>query len=271
MRNLIFFLVAAANLATASPIHIKARSSAAERVNYINFLNNWELSVPNPDLDATDRIVVYYDLDRILPLCNATINTPNTLVTAFYQIRGQTTSTVLLDTHPTPILQNDNFAIPSLTGPGDLAMWFSCATDGSAPKFDSNMGKNYHFNIDGAMLYFAQDFTTITTGKLLEGDPILVQYDITRMSKMCPTDDMHFDLAITGYYKFNNSPITQFPVYYQGYAFHAGPLHEYSEAVITSAITVPGQLSIWFSCQSGLGSGWDSNFGKNWNFQIAQA
>ncbi|KAJ3327842.1 hypothetical protein HDU76_011026 [Blyttiomyces sp. JEL0837] len=261
--------ITAATITTASPINVGYRSTTNARVSYINFYSNWDMFVPNSDMDATDQIIVNYNVDRILPLCNATADMPNTTVTAFYQIRNQTTSVTLLDTHPTtPVSRQDSFQIPPLSGPGDLAMWFSCSSNNTAPKFDSKYGANYHFTVNGAMIHFVNSFSSVVTGSLKSGDPILVQYDIERVNKLCPSDGTHSDLVIDGYYKIDNNPITQFPVYYKSYAFLAGPQRPYTEAVITSAITVPGKLSVWFSCQSNAGSGWDSNFGNNWNFDI---
>ncbi|KAJ3327840.1 hypothetical protein HDU76_011024 [Blyttiomyces sp. JEL0837] len=249
--HLIAVLIAS-TLAAASPI--KSRSSGGARTNYITFEKDWS---------------VY----------------PNTTVTAFYQINGQVTSTVLLDTHPTPIYKKDDYVIPPLSGLGDLAMWFTCATNGSAPKYDSKYGANYHFNIDGAMLYFKEDFNTITTGSVRIGDPVLVQYNITRVAKICPTDDTHFtaknntvlnksnhekqDLTITGNYQINDGQVSTFPIYQQSYNFHSGPQKQYTEGVIEGAVITPGKLAIWFSCQSAIASGWDSNFGKNWVFPIS--
>ncbi|KAJ3316598.1 hypothetical protein HDU76_001679 [Blyttiomyces sp. JEL0837] len=259
----LFAVLAGSTFATASPI--SARSNG---VSYINFYKQWQ-QVASNDIQATDKIVVNYDLDRVLPLCNATVNTPNTTVTAFYQIHGQVNSLVLLDTHPSPVYQNQTFTIPALQGPGDLQFWFSCASNSSAPKYDSNLGNNYHFNVNGAQLYFAPDFTTITTGTVQAGEPVLVQYNITRVQKICPTDATHFDLTITGNYQVNNGAVTQFPIYSQQYAFHSGPIHSYSEGVIPASAVSSGSISFWFTCQSGIASGYDSNFGKNWVFGVS--
>ncbi|KAJ3312520.1 hypothetical protein HDU76_002870 [Blyttiomyces sp. JEL0837] len=259
----LFAVLAASTLATASPI--SARSNG---VSYINFYKNFQQVAPT-DIQATDSIVVNYDLDRVLPLCNAAVNTPNTVVTAFYEVHGQTNSVVLLDTYPSPAYQNQTFTVPALQAPGDIQFWFSCATGKAVPKYDSNLGNNYHFTINGAQLYFAPDFTTITTGNLKAAEPVLVQYNVTRVEKICPTDDAHFDLTITGNYKVNDGAVAQFPVYSQRYVYHTGPVRSYSEGVIPANAVSAGSVSFWFTCQSGLASGYDSNLGKNWVYAIS--
>ncbi|KAJ3332834.1 hypothetical protein HDU76_012898, partial [Blyttiomyces sp. JEL0837] len=102
------------------------------------------------------------------------------------------------------------------------------------------------------------------------GEPVLVQYNISRIHKICPTDSNNFDLTITGNYKVNdNGPVNQFQIYNQHYAFHTGPVRTYTEGVIPASAVSAGSISFWFTCQSGIASGYDSNLGKNWVYGVS--
>ncbi|KAJ3316575.1 hypothetical protein HDU76_001705 [Blyttiomyces sp. JEL0837] len=254
----------------ASPIQ---RRSSVTGSTYINFYKNNQI-VASDDIAATDAIYVNYDIDRILPSCGATVNTPNVTVTAYYQIRLDIAPIVLLDTYyQAYIYRNQTFTIPSLFGPGDLFFWFTCTVNGSAPQYDSNNGMNYHFQVNGAKLVFNDDFSTVASGNFKAGEPVVFTYAHARVAKMCPTTLEKPQLTITAFWQFNNQgTIGQTNVYTSYNQTNAAGVNSiYSierEGWVPGTQVVAGQLALWFSCQSQIASGWDSNFSKNWLFRI---
>ncbi|KAJ3089425.1 hypothetical protein HDU96_003772 [Phlyctochytrium bullatum] len=217
-----------------------------------------------------DQVQVYYDLDRVLPLCNATLSTPNVIVQAFYSINSNTRSIPLLNTYVSPTYNPDSFIVPAGSGYGDLSFWFSCSNNGSAPAYDSNYGANFKFPVSGTYVQFNKGFTSeIKGGKFVAGQPVGIVYDPLRSPcKENPVDPVQ---SITAYWTNSKGSTGSSLVYIAQYFFHTG-LVKTSYAVTVPAYQVTeGNLAVYFSCKTSLESGWDSNYGNNWVFSVAKA
>ncbi|KAJ3332799.1 hypothetical protein HDU76_013046 [Blyttiomyces sp. JEL0837] len=223
---------------------------------YINFYKDNSI-VADSDIGVADLIHANYDIDRVLPSCGATVNTPNTQVYANYKFNnGPVTTIKLVDNNPRPILRNQDIFIQPLNAPGDLAFWFSCTVNNNTTKYDSNNGNNYHFQVNGAELYFDPSYKTTVTGTLKAGEPVWINYNIARMAKICPTDNT---LKIQAFWQFNKGSVSQ-------NTFYNASIQ--TPVVIPGSTTVSGTLAIWFYCKTNSTSGYDSSYGSNWNFQV---
>ncbi|KAJ3316884.1 hypothetical protein HDU76_001502 [Blyttiomyces sp. JEL0837] len=228
---------------------------------YINFYKDNSI-VADPNIALSDLIHANYDIDRVLPSCGATVNTPNTQVYAYYSINnGPVVTQKLVDTNPRPILRNQDILIQPPSGPGDLAFWFACVVNNGSPKYDSNYSKNYHFTINGAQLSFDSKFSTATLGSLKASEPVWIKYDVARVGKVCGAGAVGDNtLTVQAFWRFNSGSTSQATIFANGVQ---------NPVVIPSGSSVAGTLAVWFYCKTASASGYDSNFGANWNFGVS--
>ncbi|KAJ3094436.1 hypothetical protein HDU97_008099 [Phlyctochytrium planicorne] len=258
----IFVAAAAATTVVAAPV---------DNGKYINFYKGFT-QVASDNIKFGDKVTVNYDLDRVLPLCKATVATVNATVTAFYTsgIAGVTSnvqSTTLFNSQEgAPLLQQQTFTISSVPASDSLSFWFSCSVNNTAPQYDSNYGKNFVFPLVASVINFDAGYTHSVKGDIKVGTPIIVNYDHTR----APCKFPQYDIVehITGYYFYTGSKETQQSTVYSAYyAGRAGP-SKISYPIVIEAPQA-GEIQFYFGCQTNLESGWDSNLGKNWKFTIS--
>jgi len=115
---------------------------------------------------------------------------------------------------------------------------------------------------------FSADFTQTVSGPLFAGQALTIAYDPARMVAQCGGSATSgggsggFAWQITGYYSIGSATPTSFPVTITG-AWATG------DALITPATA--GTLEVWFGCGNTSGNtGWDSNYGKNYDLQVGQ-
>ncbi|KAJ3094433.1 hypothetical protein HDU97_008096 [Phlyctochytrium planicorne] len=255
--TLLTIVAAAASATVAAPV---------DTGKYINFYKGFT-QVASDNIKYGDKVTVNYDLDRVLPLCKATVATVNTTVTAFYSTGSTVQSAILFNSQEgSPLLQQQTFYIPSIPATDSLNFWFSCSVNGTAPQYDSNFGKNFVFPLSGAFINFDVGYTQSIKGQLKAGTPIIANYDHLRAPCKIPPNDVVE--SITAYYFYTGSNVVnQATVYSASYVGRAGPQVSIYPAVIENA--QPGEIQFYFGCQSSLGSGWDSNLGKNWRFTVS--
>ena len=120
-----------------------------------------------------------YDLSR-LSQCQAT--TPWTL-TAYFSADGapatsQSVSSTTLTTGATSV--ELPFEVPFAT---DLAFWFEIQSAG-CQVWDSNYGNNFHYQVQAPttpVIHFNADFTQTVQGTLVAGQPITIDYALSRL------------------------------------------------------------------------------------------
>ncbi|KAJ3100717.1 hypothetical protein HDU96_010244 [Phlyctochytrium bullatum] len=253
-------LAATASSAFAVAIDRRANSRA-----YINFNKDFSQTQLG-EIDYTDEIQVIYDLNRILPSCNATASTPNVDVTAYYSFNGDVAKTAsLLNTYATPAVTSQTFTVPARSGFGDLSFWFACSNNGKVA-WDSNFGKNYAYTVAGGLVQFKKDFTSVVKGSLKAGKPVGITYEFDRATCKAPTDGYE---VIRAYWSTPSGKQGSATVGSSSYVYHSGLVKSTFTAVIAPEDVTAGDLSIWFQCQTAFDSQFDSNFGKNWKVTVS--
>ncbi|KAJ3093805.1 hypothetical protein HDU96_002023 [Phlyctochytrium bullatum] len=225
--------------AAASSAFAVAVNRRANGRTYINFNNDFSQTQLG-EIDYTHEIQVIYDLNRILPSCNATASTPNVDVTAYYSFNGDTARpATLLDTFTSKPINSQTFTVPARSGLGDLAFWFAC----------SNMG---------TLLAFKKDFTSVVKGSLKAGKPIGITYEFDRATCKAPAD------GTTSSGKQGSATVGS-----SSFVYHSGLVKSTFTAIIAPEDVTAGDLTVWFQCQTAAESHYDSNFGKNWHLTVS--
>ena len=135
------------------------------------------------------------------------------------------------------------------------------ACSGTDPQVGTGDGA---YATETAVLAFQSDWTIEQRGQLVEGGAVRVQYDSSRLPTCRGDQNGHPGWTITGYYSLNGADAGSF--YLDGFS----PTSEPAEP--TFKLTEPGQLALWFQNTSVWGcSDYDSNFGDNFNFDVAGA
>ena len=117
---------------------------------------------------------------------------------------------------------------------------------------------------ESAVIAFHDDWTIEQTGRLVEGGAVRIKYDSERLPDCRGDFNGHAGWTITGYYSLNDADPGSFFV--DGFSGTSEP----EEPIFT--LTEPGQLALWFQNTSRWGcSDYDSNFGDNFNFEVAGA
>ncbi|KAJ3094441.1 hypothetical protein HDU97_008051 [Phlyctochytrium planicorne] len=262
-------LACLATAITAAPAPQSSTNGGGDNSKYINFNKGWS-QVASPDLKFTDRIMVNYDLDRILPLCGADVNTPNVTVTAYHTALGTSlSSTIIFKTQSqAPTYQSTQFIIDSaLPSTPEIQFWFTCTKQGQPPKYDSNYGNNFKFPLQGAFINFSAGYVHSVRGQLKAGMPVVVSYDHARAPCKLAANDIVESVTAFYFYTSSNAPIAHSNVYNAYWGGRAGPQYQISTAVIPAAQA--GEIQFFFECQTPLGGGWDSDYGRNWRFTVA--
>ncbi|KAI8847139.1 hypothetical protein BC829DRAFT_418575 [Chytridium lagenaria] len=173
---------------------------------------------------------------RILPLVNASVDTANTTVTAYYKLNNAVTSVPLLSNNA-DALNRPYLYIPSHTATGRF----------KRPVYDSASGKNFNFVIHGGIIKFNTDSKSVVEGSLKAGTPVGIAYDPARSPCTVKPDEATQTITATG-----------------------SPTVNLTESTVTipAEKVVAGELQVFFSCQTAIGSAWDSAFGKNWRFTV---
>ncbi|KAI8854692.1 hypothetical protein BC829DRAFT_486046 [Chytridium lagenaria] len=248
--SLLLTLVASAAMSTAAPLE--------PTIDFgVDFVN----AAP---IDFEDGVFVTYDLQRILPLANASVDTANTTVTAYYKLNNAVTSVPLLSTNA-DALNRPYLYIPSHTAMGPLSFWFSAQVGSSAPVFDSAYGKNFNFVIHGGVIKFNTGSNSAVSGALKAGTPLGIAYDPARSPCTVKPDEP--TQTITAHW-ISNGQSGEGVVYDAHFVTRHGLVKTESTVTIPAEKVVAGELQVFFSCQTALGSAWDSSFGKNWRFTV---
>jgi len=117
----------------------------------------------------------------------------------------------------------------------------------------------------GATITFSANWTQAASQALVAGQPVQVVYDAARLAPKCGgsaatagvSGNGGFAWAISGYYMLGGAAPTQFSM-------------GNGSGVITPAVA--GDLQLWFTCGNTSGNGGvDSNYGKNYPFQVTAA
>ncbi|KAJ3100716.1 hypothetical protein HDU96_010243 [Phlyctochytrium bullatum] len=258
----------ATNLVLLAAVASSALAVAVDRRangrTYINFNRDFSQTQLG-EIDYTDEIQVIYDLNRILPSCNATASTPKVDVTAYYSFNGEVAKTAsLLNTYATPAVNSQSFTVPARSGFGDLSFWFACSNNGKTA-WDSNFGKNYGYSVAGGLVQFKKDFTSVVKGSLKAGKPVGIAYEFDRAT--CKSADGYE--VIRAYWITPSGKQGSATVGSASFIYHNGFVKSSYTAVIAPEDVTAGDLTIWFQCQTATDSQYDSNFGKNWKVTVS--
>ncbi|KAI8841720.1 hypothetical protein BC829DRAFT_492465 [Chytridium lagenaria] len=249
--SLLLTLVASAVMSTAAPLE--------PTIDFgVDFVN----AAP---IDFEDGVFVTYDLKRILPLVNASVDTVSQHHRdRYYKLNNAVTSVPLLSTNA-DALNRPYLYIPSHTATGPLSFWFSAQVGSNAPVYDSAFGKNFNFVIHGGIIKFNTDSKSVVDGSLKAGTPVGIAYDPARSP--CTVKPDEATQTITAHW-ISNGQSGEGVVYDAHYVSRNGLVKTESTVTIPAEKVVAGELQVFFSCQTAIGSAWDSSFGKNWRFTV---
>ncbi|KAI8847140.1 hypothetical protein BC829DRAFT_490841 [Chytridium lagenaria] len=247
----LIFTIAVSALTSAAPLQPR-RLPPNEA--YINFGVN---TVQADPIDYEKAVYVTYDFGRILPLVNATIETPNTTVTAFYKLNNVVTSVPLFNTDTS--FNSPHVYIRGKTATGPLSFWFSAQVGSNAPVYDSSSGDNFNFFIHGGVIKFLKGYTSTVSGALKAATPLGIRM---MMLRGVPVQ------TVTAFWIASDQS-GQGAVYDARYVTRNGLVTSVYTVTIPAEQVVPGELQVYFSCKTAIGSSWDSAYGKNWRFTVS--
>lgn len=215
-----------------------------------------------PALLAGNTASVTYDANR-LPDCRGDQNGhPAWSITGYYQLNGGPVGSFWAGGFSPDPSATSTFP---LTGAGDLAMWFEITNVWGCTAWDSDYGRNFHFQVAAGAptISFNADWTVSTDGTLAAGAPITIKYDIARLPRCrqdyngLPTWD------VTLSYRFDGGQVTTVSA-----TQVSGDLRT-SAPVTVEAPAGARDLEVWFHNSDRAGcSDWDSDFGSNFHFEL---
>ncbi|KAJ3092527.1 hypothetical protein HDU96_002686 [Phlyctochytrium bullatum] len=262
-------LSALAPVATAVPVAPRDAHDAVP-TTHLYFRKDFTQSASG-DIGYDDEVQVHYDLDRAFKIYGATLDTPETTITAFYSLNNApAVNFTLFDNSRAPSLASPLLVLSAQHALGTLSLWFTCKTGTRPAKYDSAYGKNYNFQLSGTVLAFNKDFTTSQTGQPLKaGRAIEIRYDPARMP--CKVQQGNETAVVQAYALSRMGPQYAWnaTVYWQGYDAGRGLVKETAKAVIPPACVVAGEMWVYFECETTLETGFDSAYGRNWRFEVA--
>ena len=230
----------------------------------LSFNADWTIG-QSGSLVAGGKAIVHYDLAR-LTTCRATyMQFPAWDIIANWNVDGgvgfnQSVTTELDST--TRVGTDITLDVP----PGrTLNMWFYDSDEYGCQSWDSNYGKNYSFPIEPGppAIHFAWPGFAVVADTLHAGGPILIDYDIRRLSE-CRAGEEGPTWDVLAFYSFDGAPAQS----------QSLTTLTTSGRVQTSAtIAAPAgahTLSLWFENENDDQSctAWDSQYGANYSFAL---
>jgi hypothetical protein len=149
----------------------------------------------------------------------------------------------------------------------DFAVWVEDSDESGCVTWDSNFGRNYHFDILPAstpVFHFFADFTTGVDGQPNTGDSLIVDYDLGRLTTCRGTDNGRPTWDVTAFVQLDDGPIQS------GSVTQPAGIYRRIDAPATFQST-PGahDLKVWFENTDRSGcQAWDSNDGQNYHFRM---
>lgn len=229
----------------------------------LSFNADWTQKLEAP-LTVGGQVRVIYDAAR-LDTCRGEFNgKPAWSITGYYQLDGGHVGSFEAGGYsPSSSTEPALFNLPS--GSGDLAIWFQITNRWGCSVFDSNFGKNYHFNVSApATIRFSGDWSTTLDGAP-GGTSVKIEYDLQRLPHCrqgyngLPT----WDTLV--FYRFDGGPVS-----YSSVTSADGFVRSASPAVLAIP-TGARELELWFKNNDRGGCvTYDSQYGKNYRFALTQ-
>lgn len=153
---------------------------------------------------------------------------------------------------------------------GDLAIWFQNTSRWGCSEYDSQLGQNYHFQVQGAVpesaatITFKQNGDVDRSGDLVAGGKVRVRYEQARLPECRRTERGNPVWTITGFSQIDRETSK---------SFDTGRPQGSDRVEVDALVDLPhaGQLSLWFQVHSiGGCMEYDSNHGANYTFAIRE-
>jgi hypothetical protein len=231
----------------------------------ISFGADWSERVSG-DLLAGSAVRISYSLDR-LPDCRGSSNGSEVWgATGFASFDGGEPVTFAVSQlsggRVKPVVAS--LEIPASASSVDL--WFSSNNRWGCIAYDSNMGGNYHFEIEraarGAVLSFDADWSESQSAAIHAGDSVVLHYDPARLEQCRYSSSGRAGWSITAHYQVDGGAVKSLLV----------TRAEGSTLVAADpSVTIPRgrDLALWFDATSAYGChAYDSNSNANYHFTI---
>ncbi len=232
----------------------------------LSFNADWTIQ-QSGSLTAGGQAIVHYDLAR-LSTCRATyMQFPAWDVIANWKVDGGVafSQSVTSETSPTTRVGID-ITIDVPPAP-TLTMWFYESDEYGCQSWDSNYGRNYDFPIEPGppTVHFPWPSFDPSVGDTLRaGGPILVDYDIRRLSGCRGHEDDAMAWDVIAFYSFDGGAA-------QSQSLTTLSSSGRVQQPITFAAPAGAQtLTMWFENENSdrTCTAWDSRYGANYPFAL---
>ena len=224
-------------------------------VTTITLNADWTITQNGP-LVAGAPAKIVYDVAR-LPNCRATYNgLPAWGIVASFNADGGWGHSANLTSGSATII------VPAGR---DLDIWFFNSDEYGCTQYDSDYGRNFHFQIIApAIIHFHQrDYAIDVDGVLSGGQDLLVDYELARAPWCRSTYNGLQAWDVTAYWRFDGGDIGTHSV---------TATSDAGRDSVPLRITAPAgarDFEIWFENTDRTGChNWDSDFGRNFHFAL---
>jgi hypothetical protein len=262
MKRLILLVAAAAVAAPPSLAHATLPPTPT-----LDFNADWSVQASGAVISGMP-VIIHYDIAR-LPSCRTQyMGYPAWDILAYWSTDGGPAhyQTVTRISNGARVGADITITVP----PGrDFTLWFYASDESGCVQWDSDYGQNFHFPTEPGppavhFPYPGWTFSADDTVANAAGGPLLIDYDIRRMSS-CRQDYNGLDTwVVTAFYSFDGAPASSGSLtttYTGGRA---------SAPLLINAPAGARTLTIWFENSDRTGcTAWDSRFGANYTFAIA--
>ena len=234
----------------------------------LTFQADWNVVLASSPIMAGGTLRVDYDPKR-LPNCRATkYGMPAWSILMYYETPGAGAQYV-------PLTQVGSVMRATIPVPEDattIALWFFNNDYYGCKEYDSNLGKNYTFDVSqpavASDVTFSSDWSE-SAGKLEQGGLMRLVYAPERLQtcRYAPGGARAYNIFASWLFLPGGQTDTV--------AMYEGDLYGGDAAILKPTVKVPTDatsVQLWFSNSDATGCvAWDSNFGDNYTFPVGLA
>jgi hypothetical protein len=227
----------------------------------LRFNRDWTVSVSAP-LVVGSRVHVEYDTARFPECRQEQDGRPLWSVTGHWMLGEQNGSLEAGGHSPS------NGTLPpiiELTRSGDLSLYFQVTNATGCTAWDSNYGRNFHFQVleSGPRVRFLENWRTAIEGQVAGAETVTFEYDSARLPDCRAGYAGHAAWSIIMWHRFDGGP-----AHYVDVTRPSGTKREPNPV----NLAVPAgahELEVWFQNSDRAGClRWDSKYGQNYRFQF---
>lgn len=161
---------------------------------------------------------------------------------------------------------------------GDLAFWIEGTTVSGATVWDSQNGKNFHAPViahASSTVAFDEQWSEAVTGPIVEGQSFQIAYDVDRLRNFLGDGwyRMGNTFGVSAYVSFDGGPARQYRLTNWVQDVQNGGSNSTIDVEMPTVQVPMGakNVKIWFQASTIGGSMFDSEFGRNYSYDVQPA